>query len=189
MKNTYAWGLIVLALIIVGGAYWFIVNSNNSPAVEGVGVTPGTQTQPVTKGGTHTTKPGTVTSTGGSGTTGTTDSRPKIVSLTPMSGKVGDVITIKGMNFDSTSNIITFGPSAGRHHVDGSPDNQISAISSSDGMTLTFLVPASGPSGQLCTQSDQCVAISAVHTVPGSYAVSIVNKNGLSNTMMFTVTQ
>lgn len=183
MKNTYAWGLIILVLVIVAGIYWRIMSINTPTEI--VPVVTGSEAvknpTPIKPVGTTRPAPTPVTAPG--------DTRPKITSLAPTSGPVGAVVTIKGVNFDATTNVITFGPSSGRHHVDGTPDNQIEAHPSADGKTLTFLVPASGPSGQLCDQSNKCVTVAAVHTKPGAYEVSIVNKNGLSNITTFTVTE
>lgn len=187
MKNTYAWGLIVLVLVIVAGAYWMIMSKNVDVMPADMAST--TQQVKTTKPAGMGTKPTTVT-TGTGATTGTTatDPRPKLASLSPMSGKVGTVVTIKGMNFDKDSNIITFGATMGLHHRDGTPDNQIESHGSADGKTLTFLVPASEASGELCDQNNVCKVYHTVGTKLEAHPITVINKNGLSNTLSFTVT-
>ncbi len=129
-------------------------------------------------------------STTTSTTTATTvTSKPQITSLKPSSGNAGTEVTITGLNFDRRSNQITFGTSGGRHHKDGSADNVISTSGSTNGKTLTFIVPASGPSGILCSDAGACVGITAIRLTPGTYSVSVINKNGTSNIVQFTLTQ
>lgn len=187
MKNTYAWGLIVLVLVIVAGAYWMIMSKDTDVDTVGVATTTTEQVK-TTKPAGMGTKPS--TGTAGTGTTGTvsTDPRPKLISLSPMSGKVGTVVTIKGDNFDKDSNIITFGTSMGLHHRDGTPDNQIESHGSADGKTLTFLVPASEASGELCDQNNVCKIYHTVGTKLEAHTITVINKNGLSNALSFTVT-
>src|SRR5581483_8299212 len=121
-----------------------------------------------------------VTSTTTSTTTViTTTSKPQINSLNPSSGSAGTEVTISGLNFDRNSNQITFGSSNGRHHPDGSADNK----------TLTFTVPASGPSGILCSSARSCIGISALRLTSGTYPVSVINKNGTSNVVQFSLTE
>ncbi|HZS42898.1 MAG TPA: IPT/TIG domain-containing protein [Candidatus Paceibacterota bacterium] len=131
-----------------------------------------------------------VTSTTTSTTTViTTTSKPQINSLNPSSGSAGTEVTISGLNFDRNSNQITFGSSNGRHHPDGSADNVIANVGSADGKTLTFTVPASGPSGILCSSAGSCIGISALRLTSGTYPVSVINKNGTSNVVQFSLTE
>jgi hypothetical protein len=92
------------------------------------------------------------------------------------------------MNFDSKTNVITFGPSLGLHRRDGSADNEVATIASSDGKTLSFSVPTAINSGELCDQNNQCKIYGPKSTAPGTYMVTVVNKNGVSNEMPFVVT-
>lgn len=182
MKNNYAWGVIVLVLIVAGGAIWFMMNKTNTVPVDtGAGVTTGTNT---TTGTTHTTTTTKGTTTG----TPSTDIRPRITSITPASGKPATVAQIKGVNFDSKANVITFGPSKGLHRSDGTADNQVANIASSDGSTLSFSVPTALESGNLCDQSNTCALYGPTSIKPGTYMVTVVNKNGLSNEFSFVVT-
>jgi len=85
--------------------------------------------------------------------------------------------------------MILFGNSYGRVHLDGSPDNRISDVGSSEGNTLTFNVPNSGPSGILCSSpSNHCIGITAMLLQPKKYTVQVKNKNGTSNIIEFTLT-
>lgn len=110
-----------------------------------------------------------------------------ISRLKPSAAKAGTTVTITGTGFTATGNQIMFGDPTGRHHIDGSADNVISTANSSDGKSLSFTVPASGPSGVLCDAQNHCIAISAILRQPGNYKVSVSNKNGTSNVVEFTL--
>lgn len=183
MNKTYTWGIIVLVLIIAGGVIWYEMNKPVAVELDALGNPVKTQT---TTGTTHTTT-GTQ-GTSNSGTTGTTDIRPKITSISPAQGKVGDIAQITGVNFDATTNVITFGPSKGLHKPDGTPDNQVASIGAANGTVLSFKVPTAIESGMLCDQSNKCATYGPSATKPGVYEVTVVNKNGLSNTYSYTVT-
>ncbi len=114
---------------------------------------------------------------------------PRITNFEPVSGIVGSTITIIGSGFDRTTNYIYFGTSGGRHHPDGSPDNQIAISASPNGKSVTFVVPSAGPSGILCDVTNHCVGISAVRIIPGNYPVTVRTSNGMSAPATFTVTQ
>ena len=182
MKNNYAWAIIVLVLIIAGGAIWFMMSKSEAAPVD-TSITSGTDTTG-TKPATGTKPSGTTGSAG----TAATDTRPTITSIAPASGKVATVTMIKGTNFDSMKNVITFGPSKGLHRTDGSADNQVTALPSSDGKTLTFKVPTTILSGHLCDQSNACAEYGPGTVAPGTYMVTVINKDGLSNEMPFVVT-
>lgn len=184
MKNNYAWAIIVLVLIVAGGAIWFMTDSLNKVPANTATITTGTNAGTGTTHTTTTVKKGTATGSG----TASTDIRPKITSLMPAQGKPAAVAQVKGMNFDSTTNVITFGPSMGLHRKDGSADNEVATIASSDGMTLSFSVPTAIESGELCDQSNVCKTYGPKGITAGTYMVTVVNKNGVSNEMPFTVT-
>jgi hypothetical protein len=112
---------------------------------------------------------------------------PTIISFAPSAGSPGTTVTINGTNFDPTTNYITFGATADRHHTDGTPDNQIATVASSNGTSLSFTVPSSGPSGVLCDAGNNCVAISSVLLSPGNYPVTVRTKSGTSNTELFVL--
>ena len=116
-----------------------------------------------------------------------TGTLPKIQKFEPAAATVGSTIVITGTGFDRTTNYITFGTSQGRHHPDGTADNVIATEASADGKTLTFVVPSSGPSGLLCDLTNHCVGISSVRIVPGTYPVTVQDKNGTSPIDTFTV--
>ncbi|MDB5265739.1 MAG: hypothetical protein JWM39_452 [Parcubacteria group bacterium] len=183
MKNNYAWAIIVLVLVVAAGAIWFMMNKANVPLPDAA-TTVGTGTT----GATHTGTAGGVKTTS-SGTVVTTDTRPKITSINPAQGKPGAVAQIKGVNFDSSTNVITFGPSKGLHRADGTADNQVGSLASSDGTTLSFTVPTTLQSGMLCDQSNVCKTYGTGSIATGVYDVTVINKNGLSNTFPFSVIQ
>ncbi len=104
-------------------------------------------------------------------TSGTSNSVPNIISLSPSSGGVGASVTIRGTGFNS-NNTINFGAGT------------VPSVSSADGTTLTFTVPDSTlnycPAGSLCGGRTQIT--------PGNYFVYVQNSNGTSNSVSFTVT-
>ncbi len=113
---------------------------------------------------------------------------PSITSLDPSSATVGSTVTIHGTGFSTTSNAILFGKTMNSFHRDGTPANQIAAVASTDGTTLSFVVPNSGPSGILCDSSNHCIAVSAMRIIAGTYPVTVRNAAGTSNTATLTVT-
>jgi peptidoglycan hydrolase-like protein with peptidoglycan-binding domain len=99
---------------------------------------------------------------------------PYVAGINPVTGHVGISVTITGSGFAATGNNIHFG-------VGG-----IANVSSADGTHLTFQVPNSvGPCdlmvpGSVCATYEQLVT-------PGSYAVSVSDGLGTSNTVTFAV--
>lgn len=178
MKNSTIITIIVIVLLIVAGVIFFeyqnpetVPNDTGSPYP--------TQSTPTV----DTSSPSPIITT-------TPTPTPYISSLSPLTGKVGTVVTINGLGFDSIINWIAFGTSTGSHHIDGTPANVINnKAASTDGKILTFTVPTSGPSGIICSATNHCVAISAIRILPGVYPVTVQNANGKSNTMQFTVTK
>ncbi len=112
---------------------------------------------------------------------------PQITSFIPAAGTPGTTVLIRGTGFSKTRNYLLFGTTANRHHLDGSPDNQIAVLPSPDGKTLTFTVPENGPSGLLCDSLNHCVAISAVLLSPGTYPVSVRVGNTTSSADLFVL--
>jgi len=112
---------------------------------------------------------------------------PQIISIDPSHGLSGSIVTIHGKGFTTSGNLIMFGPSNNRHHLNGTADNVIANATSTDGTTLTFIVPTSGPSGILCAAPRNCIAISAIRLMPGAYPVSVSNARGTSNVAVFTI--
>lgn len=105
---------------------------------------------------------------------------PVINSLSPSAGPKGTNVTIGGSGFTLTGNKIKFGNL-------GSENNPQYAVYSYSGTTLTFTVPYSNYVA--CWDSYPRCMVPAKTTQPGSYQVSVINANGQSNAMTFTVTK
>ncbi|MBA3788815.1 hypothetical protein H0X32_00250 [Patescibacteria group bacterium] len=114
---------------------------------------------------------------------------PTVTKFTPATASVGSSVTIIGTGFDRVRNYLFFGTSNGRHRPDGTPDNVIATVPSPDGITVTFTVPASGPSGLLCDSLNHCIGVSATRITPGSYPVSVSNGYAASKATSFTVSE
>jgi hypothetical protein len=186
MKNLYLLGGIAIILIVGIGVWLAGRNTAQAPTIQNVSTTTTAQLPTGAPASTKTTV-----------TTGTTPTKPvpvktiapapKISSFEPPAATVSSNVTIIGTGFDTSRNAILFGTSGGRHHPDGSPDNQIAVIASPDGKTLSFTVPNSGPSGLLCDANNHCVGISALRIIPGQYPVVVSNRYGVSKSALFTV--
>lgn len=152
--------IVIAVLVSIGGYYFF-----KKPANVGMSPTP-TVTPTATK--TATPKP--------------TAQLIKltITSLQPTSGPVGARVTITGSGFTPTGNKVKFGNL-------GSQDNPSYSLSSPDGKTLVFTVPSSNYLS--CWYSTPACKAPAYSTPPGAYGVSVINANGASNEILFTVTQ
>ncbi len=98
---------------------------------------------------------------------------PRIQSLTPKSGHVGDLVTIHGSGFTPTQNVVKFG------------FGYTSYLNSPDGVTLKFYVPSSQdechPSGTPCYEKKN------IPVTAGEYSVTVTNPNGMSNSVTFMV--
>lgn len=104
-------------------------------------------------------------------------SQPTINYLQPNYGMVGASITISGSGFTLTGNKIKFGNL-------GIENNPSYSLNSSDGRTIVFSVPSSN---YLACWAYGCMA-PVMMTQPGTYNVSVINSNGTSNEISFTVT-
>ena len=102
---------------------------------------------------------------------------PVIESLTPNFGPVGIKVEVKGKNFTEKNNTVSFTNS-------DYPDNVIPNIPS-DGTTLTFIVPVF--SKPACTYSTPACVHPYIRVFPGVYIVSVINSNGKSNSLNFTI--
>ncbi len=109
----------------------------------------------------------------------TTTQAPMIFSLSPTSGVIGTQVTIHGSGFTSTGNKIKFGSLS-------SENNPSYSLNSSDGQTLVFIVPTSNYFS--CWYTQPACMVMAMMTQPGIYPVSVMNANGTSNALNFTVT-
>ena len=94
---------------------------------------------------------------------------PIITTITPGSGSVGTQVTLGGFGFTPTQNHISF----------AGVTRAVQDLSSPDGKTLTFAIPATP-----CAPFASCAQ---VVLAPGSYPITVTNKNGTSNTANFQV--
>ncbi len=105
---------------------------------------------------------------------------PTISYLAPSSGAVGTTVTIHGSGFTATGNHVNFADAtawgAGTYSTE---------ISSPDGMTLSFVVPASKGA---CPPGAYCTLVYWPPYQPGLYSVSVTNVNGTSNSSTFAIT-
>jgi peptidoglycan hydrolase-like protein with peptidoglycan-binding domain len=104
---------------------------------------------------------------------------PSIVSVSPGTAKVGDTITVTGTGFMVSSNDVHLGVGGLRN---------VTTLAKVKGTLLTFQVPASINGCDFLTGLPPCAGKS-YSVVPGSYAFYIVNQNGKTNSVTFTVTQ
>ncbi len=104
---------------------------------------------------------------------------PVISLITPTSGPVGTQVVITGTGFSPTGNKIKFGSL-------GSENDPNYNLNSSDGKTVVFTVPSSNYLA--CWYSKPACSAPTMLTQPGSYLVSVINTNGASNVLNFTVT-
>jgi hypothetical protein len=100
-----------------------------------------------------------------------TNTVPVINGITPGSGSVGTLVTLTG-SF-SNPNTVLFGSGA-----------LVNVIANNG--TLTFTVP--GVLNPLCSYSRPPCKIPSKPTATGTYPVSVMDKNGTSNTVNFDVT-
>jgi hypothetical protein len=86
---------------------------------------------------------------------------------------VGAGVVVTGEGFTPGSNTIRFGA------------GYINGLASSDGVTLSFTVPE----GQNLCPPDGAAPCAAAYprVTPGQYSISVMNANGTSNVVTFTV--
>jgi hypothetical protein len=105
--------------------------------------------------------------------------QPIIDSLSIYSGSIDAQVTINGLGFTVTGNQIKFGDL-------GVEDSPSYSLNSPDGRTIVFTVPE--------TNYYPCQSLKPSCYMPnylilaGTYPVSVINANGISNTLNFTVT-
>jgi hypothetical protein len=107
-----------------------------------------------------------------------TVSAPTITNINPTTGVGGTVATITGTGF-TASNQIDFGSS-----------NVISSVAAgNNGTSLSFTIPVlpTGPIAPACAVGTPCPEYIPAIGQPVVYQVSVVNANGTSNAMSFTV--
>ena len=183
--------LVVVLVLVVAGGWYFITQSASTPLSVAT-TTPASASTTTTGSGktvpTHTTTSGSVTTTHTiSSSQGSGIVAPQIIQFDPAGGAPGTQVTITGTNFSHTANYVTFGSWGGRYHADGTPDNQIATVASTDGTTITFTVPSTGASGRLCNAQSQCIEVSSVVLTPGNYPVTVRTSGGTSNTEDFVL--
>ncbi len=208
-QNTLFIGAAVVALVALAGMLFFVGGSSHSlnltndlaqlgsstsatTSTTSTTTTSTTVTKTVTSAGNTSTNTSQQTSSGTSGTTGTHTSNeptgiPYISKIEPASATPGTQVVIYGTNFSHTKNYITFGTASGRHHADGTADNVVATVGSSDGKSLVFTIPTSGPSGILCDAQNHCVAVAAMRITSGTYPITVINNVGPSNTVRYQV--
>jgi hypothetical protein len=90
---------------------------------------------------------------------------PTVLQVQPSAPAVGDTVTLSGSGFTVTENTIRIGTGYLAH------------VSTSDGSTLRFALPASlspcPPEAQVCVQI-------VLQLTPGAYQLSVINANGTS---------
>jgi hypothetical protein len=103
---------------------------------------------------------------------------PSVAALSPTSGSVGTDVAVTGEGFTSSTNTIRFGA------------GYINGLNSSDGVTLRFTVPQGQnlcpPTNGLPSAVGPCPG-AYPRVTPGSYTISVMNANGASNDLTFTV--
>lgn len=167
--------IVILAAILIARQYHRTDQAWNSPADVGVvNVDNGNPSGSTNGGGTD---------KNGNALAG----KPHITSLSPKSGRPGTKVTIYGTNFDPAQNSITFANYTEQHRPDGSRINIVVTEGSSDGKTLTFIVPTKTPGGIVCNTKNECRTESPTNYAAGNYPVSVVTKNGVSNLIDFTI--
>ena len=102
-----------------------------------------------------------------------------ITSISPVSGNTGTQVTITGSGFTLAGNKIKFGST-------GTDNSPIYHVGSLDGRTLVFSVPSTVY--YACQYSTPACYPPVAMIEPGTYSVSVINTNGTSNQVTFTVT-
>src|SRR5262249_41151063 len=103
-----------------------------------------------------------------------------ISSISPDSGMVGAQVTVTGVGFTPTGNMIQMA-----NILVPTLRGVTGPIASADGRTLTFNVPV-GICPPCAFSTPACLA-PCFAVRPGSYHISVTNSNGLSNSLLFVV--
>ena|SRR3989344_6517443 len=117
---------------------------------------------------------------------GPTTERPVLENVSPSSGSIGTEVTIRGSGFTSTSNDIAFThPEINfqeRHTA------YLSQLSSLDGKTLKFNLPdALGACAYSQLNLNEACPEIGILLPKGVVQISVINKNGTSGSVTFTV--
>src|SRR5262249_27038825 len=98
---------------------------------------------------------------------------PFVTTVSPASGAVGTEVVVTGGGFTASTNTLKFGP------------GYINGLASGDGTSLHFTVPEGH---NLCgPTSGPCAGGAYPRVTSGSYSVLVLNENGTSNSVTFTV--
>lgn len=98
---------------------------------------------------------------------------PVVSSISPASGQVGTVVTLKGLGFTEKNNTVIFG------------SGYINYLASADRITLSFTIPEGL---DLCKPGVEICSNAYPRVTESSYRVGVMNENGTSNYLSFTVT-
>lgn len=103
---------------------------------------------------------------------------PHLEALEPPSGPVSTQVAIRGSGFTPTDNLVKFHP------------GDIGPVSSPDGVSLSFVIPEA--LGAYCPPAirqdpSRACPMFLARTIPKTYSVAVVNENGTSNSLDFTV--
>ncbi|MBU6214283.1 peptidoglycan-binding protein [Patescibacteria group bacterium] len=115
----------------------------------------------------------------GAGSVAPSSTAPVISSISPALGAVGTMVTLSGSGFTATGNKIKFGNL-------GIESNPAYNLNSADGKTLSFTIPSSNYVP--CWNTfPRCMTTLGVMIASGTYPVSVINANGTSNSVTFTL--
>ena len=112
---------------------------------------------------------------------------PHISSISPSSATYGATITIPGSGFDLQNNDIGFVKV--KHDDNNSSDHvgYVNNVPSKDSKTLVFQLPQYVGVCPHSLESDRPCILIALVLEEGQYEIFVLNKNGKSNSMMFTI--
>ena len=111
---------------------------------------------------------------------------PTISSISPESGVVGGEVTISGSGFTATGNRIKFRNTNSENNSKYNLNsNNIVCFRYPCPNSITFTVPSTYYVP--CLESTPSCAIATRMIQPGAYSVSVINANGTSNAVNFTV--
>ena len=95
-------------------------------------------------------------------------------SASPAAAAVGNQVLLTGANFTATANHVKIG------------NGYLHNLSSPNGTTILFAVPSAL---DVCAPGQQVCEALAVVLSPGDYRLSVINDQGTSNEIAFTVVE
>jgi len=114
-----------------------------------------------------------------------TSGDPMIEEISPLSGPIGTTIVIHGSNFAPADNDVAF--THPEINVQGRKTAYLNHIPSSDGNTLSFSLPDALGACAYSRLSDEACPEIGIVLPQGAVQLSVVNTNGVSNSVTFTV--